>query len=390
MQMDSTLTWNITCPLGSDDVTVADIVAKALYDGMNPLLPAGELRSVYVYELCGNTVGTYSPYPHERRLQTETDIKFMTIMTSLCNSCENDMGSDADAALGQIISDGSLTDSIHQNSGNTITAVIGDVYTTKVDPMSNPPTSAPITSASPSFKPTASPTISPSTIPKSILVYSVDICYEGCGNFTNIYTHEEFETIILKYAPCHPAQCYVTVVDEAASLCEPCSNSLTRKQRNLQITLPQIWSSEVIFDIRSHYDLNQTMITLNLNSNVDNINNDLNAISPTFTIDSSFTAATDQPTLQPVIASPTPPPTPEKAPPTSSQPTPKPTRKPRTRRPTPKPLPRTPKPSKASNIPGAKAVKPKEPKGVFAFSTCMFLSISIFYKPLLPHLILRA
>ena len=355
--MDATLTWNITCPL-DDPVAVAEIVAGALFDGMDPLLPPGEMRSIYVYELCGQTVATHSPYPPARRLLTaESDIKFTAIMTSVCNSCEYDMGNETDAALGQIISDGSLTDNIHQNSGNAITAVIGDVYTTKAVFMSNPPTSAPTTSASPSVKPTASPTNSPSNTPKSILVYSVDICYEGCGNFTDIYTHEEFETIILKYAPCHPSQCYVTIVDEAASLCEPCNDPLTRKQRNLQITLPQIWSSEVIFDIRSDYDLNQTMITLNLNDNVDNINNDLNTISPSFSIDSGFTATTDQPTLQPVIASPTPPPTPLKAPPTSSEPTTKPTRKPRTRRPTPRP---TPYPT----IPGAKSVKPKEPKGV--------------------------
>ena len=153
--MDASLTWNITCPLSSSDWIVATIIEVSLYDGMNPLMQPGELQTIYVYELCGQPVTAHYPYPSDRRLQTaESDIRFKSIVTSICNSCEDIMFQDAEAALKSIVLGGSLTESIQKNSGNVITAVIGDTVVATYETISNPPTSSPSVAKSPTNRPT--------------------------------------------------------------------------------------------------------------------------------------------------------------------------------------------------------------------------------------------
>ena len=98
IEVDASATWNSTCPL-TDPVADAEILAKSFYDSMGPLLN-GDLQSVNVYELCGEAV-VATPYPPSgRRLQSgQSEIKFITIVTSTCNDCDNQMYQETDEAL---------------------------------------------------------------------------------------------------------------------------------------------------------------------------------------------------------------------------------------------------------------------------------------------------
>ena len=173
--MDSALFWNITCPLNGTADEVADIVAKSVYDGT-----VGEtdgLQYVYVYELCGESVSS-TPYPSGRRLQTEESaIRLKSIVTTTCNGCEDDMFNEATDALVKIVENGSLSESIQDNSGDVIAAAINpDLIVTNSEVITNPPTAAPITMgptvdpddpSTSSPKPTPKPTPRPSTASKS-------------------------------------------------------------------------------------------------------------------------------------------------------------------------------------------------------------------------------
>jgi hypothetical protein len=136
--MDSTLTWNITCPITAD-VDTARIVEKSIYEGMSNV--AG-LQTVYVWELCNNAVSKHSPYPSGRRL-VDTNIEASIVVSSVCNGCKNDLINEANSTLHSIVDDGSLTTNIKTNSGGTIDAVIGPNVNSNFNVISNPPTAAP-------------------------------------------------------------------------------------------------------------------------------------------------------------------------------------------------------------------------------------------------------
>ena len=156
--MDAGLTWNVTCPL-PDPVAVSGIISQSVYQGMNPKLQPGELQYVYVYELCGEGVA-FSPYPPSRRLQNaESMIRLKVVVEASCETCEDDLFNEADQALVSIVSDGSLSESIQSNSGDVITAVIGDTVLTLLETVS--PTSSP--TVPPTGPPTNRPTASKSS-----------------------------------------------------------------------------------------------------------------------------------------------------------------------------------------------------------------------------------
>jgi hypothetical protein len=136
--MDSTLTWNITCPIAADVVT-ARIVEKSIYDGMSNV--AG-LQTVYVHKLCNQDVSKHSPYPDGRRL-ADTNIEANIVVSSVCNGCEKDLFNEANSTLQNIVANGSLTTSIKTNSGGTINAVIGPNVISSFNVTTNRPTAAP-------------------------------------------------------------------------------------------------------------------------------------------------------------------------------------------------------------------------------------------------------
>lgn len=150
--MDSTLLWNITCPLNDTAEDVADIVAQCVYDGT--VGGTDGLQYVYVYQLCGVMVSS-TPYPSERRLQAEeSEIKLKSVVTKTCNGCENDMYNEAKSALDSIVKDGSLSDNIQDKSGDTITAVVDPtIFVSNYEVITNPPSAAPTTN------PTSSPSV---------------------------------------------------------------------------------------------------------------------------------------------------------------------------------------------------------------------------------------
>ena len=158
--MDATITWNATCPR-SDPASDAEILSKSLYDTF--LLQMDEsVQSVDVYEICGEVVDASPHPPPARRMQSSgSEIKFLTIVTTKCTGCENDMYQDADEALDLMVSDGSLDSSIQSNSNGTIDGSVTGVVDTSYTPMTNPPSKAP------TKKPTAVPTNQPTQGAKS-------------------------------------------------------------------------------------------------------------------------------------------------------------------------------------------------------------------------------
>ena len=145
IQMDATMTWDITCPI-NDEITVANVIEKSLYDSINTQLEPGELQSIEVYEMCGETVSAFSSYTPNRSLQqVESDFKFKAVVESVCSGCGQDMFEKTDAAIEKIITDGSLTGSIHSNSGGVITAAISRTYSTSLDSISSTPSRSPPT-----------------------------------------------------------------------------------------------------------------------------------------------------------------------------------------------------------------------------------------------------
>jgi hypothetical protein len=163
----------------------------------------------------------------------------------------------------------------------------------------------------------------------------------GCGNFTDIYTQNELENIILKYIPCSAEQCVVTIFAQSDQ-CSSCKNSLSRRRRVLQDGSASHQSSSITFEIQSTIPLNEEVVTSNLNSNISNANSDLTTVNPDFKLDSNYTAVISKPSRKP-----------------TRKPNPKPTTK--SSKETKKPKePKEHKP-KATKEPKAKA--PKEPKG---------------------------
>jgi hypothetical protein len=164
VQVDTTLVWNFTCDTINSTtlVEVAKIIEKSVYQDLEPQLNAGTtLDVVYVYELCGQTVETHVGYPPGRRLQSapQSDIKMFTVISEVCASsdvgqCGQDLFDQADEGLDTIVGDGSLSNTIQDNSGNVITAVINGITNSTFNvtstnaptrpPVSSTPTSAPV------------------------------------------------------------------------------------------------------------------------------------------------------------------------------------------------------------------------------------------------------
>jgi hypothetical protein len=118
----------------------------------------------------------------------------------------------------------------------------------------------------------------------------------GCGDFTDIYTNNEFEDMIMKYTPCSADQCTVTITGESNS-CATCSIDSSTRLRFLQDTAFQ--SSAITFKIKSIKPLNEKVVTENLNSNIANANNELRQSGTTFRVASDYKKATLAPTKKP-------------------------------------------------------------------------------------------
>lgn len=163
--MDSTMEWNITCPLiGTTILEAAQIVEQSMFEGMSDNVNG--LTSTYVYEICGEEVSEHSPYPSGRRLQTAaSEVRATVVVSTTCNGCGDEMFDEADNALTMILEDGSLTGLVQGNSGGVIEAVFDpDVLITTSQNITNPPTKAPTTPPTdePSNSPvTAAPTPAP-------------------------------------------------------------------------------------------------------------------------------------------------------------------------------------------------------------------------------------
>jgi hypothetical protein len=110
------------------------------------------------------------------------------------------------------------------------------------------------------------------------------VCYPGCGNFTSIYTQNQFQNLILTYVPCSPSQCTVDIVGQS-SQCNSCSNNTAQGNRLLHDN-GYLQSSTISFTIKSTGSLDDQVVSTNLNSNITNMNNDLTAFS--FRINSNF------------------------------------------------------------------------------------------------------
>ena len=117
----------------------------------------GGLETVYVYEICGETVADHSPYPSGRRLQNAaSSVNAMIVVSTNCDGCGTEMANNATAALDAMLKDGSLTQSVQDNSNGIIQAVFDGTLNITSSVISNPPTAAP------TLKPTLTPTSSKS------------------------------------------------------------------------------------------------------------------------------------------------------------------------------------------------------------------------------------
>ena len=236
-----------------------------------------------------------------------------------CNgkfSCENNAG---------IIGDSKCNNDYECRSNtNPITSAPTSAIPTKkptAKPTKNPtakPTKKP--TAKPTKKPTASPTMkdanptgnpttkSPTALPVSVaptknpvanshtLTLKVDLCYPGCGDFTDVYTHNEFEDMIIKYTPCDVHECAITIID-ASDSCFSCSMDPSRRLRFLQDAAFQ--SSAITFEIQSDEPLIEAIVTENLNDNIFAANEELEEVGVTFRVVSNYTEGTKAPTAQP-------------------------------------------------------------------------------------------
>ena len=147
LEILASITWDVTCPL-TDPGTVAEIVAKALYESINPSV-VSDLQKVIVKELCGEVVPE-KPYPPStiRHLQSgQSEIIFTGTITHACSDCDNQIIQAIDAALNTIVLDGSLTASIRSISNGTLNATVGRVVSTSYSIITKPPTNAPTKSA---------------------------------------------------------------------------------------------------------------------------------------------------------------------------------------------------------------------------------------------------
>jgi len=161
------------------------------------------------------------------------------------------------------------------------------------------PTKKPVETPSPTKTPTkapasSAPTQKPVTISPTLLL-SVDLCYPGCGDFTDIYTNNEFEDMIMKYTPCTAADCTVTILS-ASDSCTPCAVP-GRRLRFLEDSGDQ--SSAITFEIVSDTPLNEDVVLGNLNDGIEDANEDLSQDGITFSISGNYQSATLMPTSQP-------------------------------------------------------------------------------------------
>eukprot|EP00804_Cyclotella_cryptica_P018048 CCRYP_008333-RD/>CCRYP_008333-RD protein AED:0.09 eAED:0.09 QI:172/1/1/1/0.70/0.72/25/1395/1365 len=217
-----------------------------------------------------------------------------------------------------------------------------------VQPSKQPVTFQPAT-ASPSSGPiTSQPTMRPVNLSPTLL-YSVDLCYRGCGNFTSIDTNNDFNDLLLKSIPCSPELCVVNIVAQS-NQCSNCTVPVFRRFRSLQDSSTNWLSSAVTFEIKSKSPLNEELVTANLNDNLAYANNVLSASNSPLRVDSNFTTATHQPTVLPTHL-----PTQTK----SSKSSGKSSKSENTVNPTPKPVPK-PEPKSGKPKPEPKSGKPDD------------------------------
>ena len=185
-------------------------------------------------------------------------------------------------------------------------------------------TTAPATkmpSRSPTVSPSEMPSRSPSASPTaatSVVVFSVDVCSTGCGNFTELEDFNLVKDLIIGYALGNRTTDNISVnINAESSECGTCGSD-GRRKRFLQEQ--NLLSSEIVFEITTSNpdtdtDLfNETTILENLNSNIQNLNEDLVANNGTaISFVSEVEQATKQPTQSPTespIELPTDPPSP--------------------------------------------------------------------------------
>jgi hypothetical protein len=145
--MESTLTWNITCSLINTTtlIEIANIVEESVYNTMDSTLPNDLLLEyVYVDKLCNTTVGGHPGFPTARRLEVGTsDIKLFEVVSKNCVGCQEDIFNTTNAALVEVVNDGSLSSSIQNKSGDVITADFSGNVTSNFTVTTSRPTSAP-------------------------------------------------------------------------------------------------------------------------------------------------------------------------------------------------------------------------------------------------------
>ena len=131
------MTANIDCSQ-NNNAAATNIIQISVKGGMNDQLQSSGvvMLSITVYQICDGSI--------RRNLQSaESEIKFYGVATAACDNCGTQLGQLTETALVTIVADGSLNDSIKNNSGGAITMDINGAVVTSFQTISNPPTPAP-------------------------------------------------------------------------------------------------------------------------------------------------------------------------------------------------------------------------------------------------------
>jgi hypothetical protein len=169
--MESTLTWNITCSLINTTtlIEIANIIEESVYSTMDSTLPNDLLLEyVYVDKLCNTTFGERPGFPTARRLEVGTsDIKLFQVVSKNCVGCQEDIFNTTNAALVEVVNDGSLSSSIQNKSGDVIAADFSQNVTSNFTVTTSRPTSAPSTATPVTVAPVTNAPVSTSPVTAS-------------------------------------------------------------------------------------------------------------------------------------------------------------------------------------------------------------------------------
>jgi hypothetical protein len=179
-----------------------------------------------------------------------------------------------------------------------------------------------IPSALPTVTATELPSQTPSALPTAItsISFSVDVCWQGCGDFDESADFNLVQNIILQYAlgGINPSGIDVNVNTESSGDdCNPCGGSDSRRKRVLQ--QQALLASSIVFEIVIPDSVNATIedttVINNLNAKIANLNEDLaENNATTISFEGVVEQATKQPTSSPT-KSPSEPPTEPPSPP---------------------------------------------------------------------------